>query len=88
MDLNITVTTKTATLATFVIDRTNYLLYQSQEVAIYTHTTPDPSLCKYSVPMWYVIVILFQQIEAANHLQLQVSARGRGFALFQVQCLL
>lgn len=37
INLNITVTTQTASVAKFIIDRTNYLLYQSQEVTIYTH---------------------------------------------------
>ncbi|XP_026779187.3 CD109 antigen isoform X2 [Pangasianodon hypophthalmus] len=54
INLNITVSTQTATVATFSIDRTNYLLYQSQE------------------------------IEAEKHLQFQVTAVGRGFALFQL----
>ncbi|XP_017311017.1 CD109 antigen [Ictalurus punctatus] len=54
INLNITVTTQTASVAKFIIDRTNYLLYQSQE------------------------------IEAEKDLQLQVSAVGRGFALFQL----
>ncbi|XP_060773998.1 CD109 antigen [Neoarius graeffei] len=54
IDLKITVTTQTSTVATFIINRTNYLLYQSQEV------------------------------EAEKHLQLQVSAVGSGFALFQL----
>ncbi|XP_046691610.1 CD109 antigen isoform X1 [Silurus meridionalis] len=54
INLSITVTSKTATVATFSIDQTNYLLYQSQE------------------------------IEAEKNLQLQVSAVGKGFALFQL----
>ncbi|KAK2864229.1 hypothetical protein Q7C36_003383 [Tachysurus vachellii] len=54
INLNIKVTSKTATVATFVIEQNNYLLYQSQE------------------------------IEAEQHLQLNVSAVGRGFVLFQL----
>lgn len=41
IDLKVTVATETSTVATFIIDRTNYLLYQSQEVTICTrHSKP------------------------------------------------
>ncbi|KAM9435516.1 CD109 antigen [Clarias gariepinus] len=54
INLNITVNMQMTTVATFIIDRTNYLLHQ------------------------------YQEIEPEKHLQLQVSAVGKGFALFQL----
>ncbi|KAF5892202.1 antigen like protein, partial [Clarias magur] len=54
INLNITVTMQMTTVATFIIDRTNYLLHQ------------------------------YQEIEPEKHLKLQMSAVGKGFALFQL----
>ncbi|XP_026856595.2 CD109 antigen [Electrophorus electricus] len=54
INLAIRVTSATATVASFTVDRNNYLQYQSQE------------------------------IEAKEKLHIEVSASGRGFALFQL----
>lgn len=78
IDLTVRVNTdESATVAVFHMDQDNFLLHQSQQVRS-SANLPDPSRSSKTgfIPF---------QIEAGEGLHLQVTAEGRGLALFQVR---
>lgn len=78
-DIDLTVKVKTdesAAVAVFHVDQDNFLLHQSQQVRSTTNL-PDRSRSS-------KISFIPFQIQAGEGLHLQVTAEGRGLALFQV----